>query len=239
VKRILLFGLLAGVMVASTGCGLFQSMCCYDRGSCGPCYGGDPCSCGAGCDDGCGPACGGACRRPFCDPVGSYRPRRAAMAVCDDECDPCGRPCGRAAYGGCDPCADPCCTSPCRVWHRGPLSCLFALFMPNTWCGPSCGRRYWGDFYSDPPDCWDPCDGYGNYAGVGGGTGGGCRSCGGSHKYTQNYPGDEGDYVRGDYSEGRPVSRGGDNGYRGDRTVTPAPRPMSGTPHPAPKRPTE
>jgi hypothetical protein len=45
--------------------------------------------------------------------------------------------------------------------------------MRGCWCGPNCGERYWGDFYSDPPDCWDPCDCHGNY------TGGGCSSCGG------------------------------------------------------------
>jgi hypothetical protein len=44
--------------------------------------------------------------------------------------------------------------------------------MPRCWWGPSCGERYWGDFYSDPPDCWDPCDCHGNY------NGGGQRNCG-------------------------------------------------------------
>ena len=51
---------------------------------------------------------------------------------------------------------------------------MFALLTPRCWCGPNCGQRYWGDFYGDPPDCWDPCDGHGNYTG-----GCGCQTCGG------------------------------------------------------------
>jgi hypothetical protein len=72
------------------------------------------------------------------------------------------------------------------------LTFVFSIFKANTWCGPSCGERYWGDFYSDPPECHDPCDTCGNYVGrssyrggewgsVGGystgGTGGGCKNC--------------------------------------------------------------
>jgi len=53
------------------------------------------------------------------------------------------------------------------------LSCLFDILAHRSWCGPSCGERYWGDFYSDPPDIWDPCDCYGNY------TGRGCQNCAG------------------------------------------------------------
>ena len=70
--------------------------------------------------------------------------------------------------------------------------------MPCTWCGPSCGERYWGDFYSDPPDCWDPCDCHGNF------TGGGCHSCRNGHGggYSRDDMGDG--YV----DEGMPVSDG-------------------------------
>lgn len=224
-KRILLFGMLAGLLTASTGCGLFNSI-----SGCGPCgpygsrYGCGPAACGDVCDDGCGPTCG----RVGC------RARRAVVADCGDECDPCGVPCGRCSRPRCvggDPCADPC-GSGCygRVWHRGPLSCLFALFSPNTWCGPSCGRRYWGDFYSDPPDCSDPCDGYGNYAGSG--MGGGCRTCG----HGRTYSGAE--MVGGDYDDGMVMSGGSELRPQSDRKVTPAPRPLNGTPHRAVKPPT-
>jgi hypothetical protein len=65
---------------------------------------------------------------------------------------------------------------------------VFALLMQGcSWC-PSCGGdRYWGDFYSDPPDCWDPCDKYGNY------TGGGCSTCGGKGRHARysEYGGDD------------------------------------------------
>jgi hypothetical protein len=99
----------------------------------------------------------------------------------DDGCDePCSRPCGPCGRGTC------CDRTPC-----GPLTFLFSIFNCNTWRGPSCGERYWGDFYSDPPECHDPCDTCGNYVGgsayrnysgsVGGygsnPTGGGCKNC--------------------------------------------------------------
>ncbi len=61
---------------------------------------------------------------------------------------------------------------------RGPLSFVFALFTAGTYrgCGfgdrGGCGERYWGDWYSDLPECSDPCDRYGNFTG-------GCSNCGG------------------------------------------------------------
>jgi hypothetical protein len=232
VKRILLFGLLAGMMTFGTGCGLFQSVFCYQP--CGGRCGCDPCSCGDGCDDGCGPVCGPtrrACREPVCAPR-----RRAVVADCGDDCDcgypcgracgrPCAKPCGRATCSTCDPCGDPCGGDCCgRVWHRGPLSCLFALFTPNCWCGPSCGRRYWGDFYSDPPDCWDPCDGYGNYSGT-------CHGCGGHPGYSR---GPVGGQYEGQYGDGMIVPRGNDRMPQGERIITPSPSPNpNGAPHKA------
>jgi hypothetical protein len=229
VKRILLFGLLVGMMTVGAGCGL---VCNYR-----PCgVGCDPCSCGEGCDDCCGPACGPT-RRVIREP-GCVTGRRAMVADGYDDCDvpcgrACGRPCGRVNCHDCDPCCDPC-GSPCRVWHRGPLSCLFALFCPNTWCGPSCGKRYWGDFYSDPPDCWDPCDGYGNYSGgrCGGGHGGGC-GCGGTSGHAHGYVGGQYDQ----YDAGATVTREGELVPRGERVVNPAPAP-AGQPHRAVKQPT-
>lgn len=146
-KRFILIGLLGGLLSTNTGCGLLQAICNYrpcGNGPCGP-------SMADSCGEGCGPMYGA--------------PRRACVTDC-----------GCGSCGSCDdPCADPC-GDTCygRPWHRGPLSCVFALFMPRTWCGPVCGERYWGDFYSDSPDCHDPCDGCGNY------TGGGCQSCGNS-----------------------------------------------------------
>jgi hypothetical protein len=197
VKRIIFFGLVGGVLAATSGCGLCQAIfcyrpcvscggcgdCCDDEGGCGarPCLA-RPCACAPRC----GPACGGCdtccdapCGRPCCAPC---------ARSCGTCCGTCGDPCGDTCCNGC---GDGCCQ---RCWHRGPLSCLFALFTPCSWCGCGCGGRYWGDFYSDPPDCWDPCDCHGNYMGCGCSTvcgsnggcachqgGGGCHNCGGGY----------------------------------------------------------
>ncbi len=101
-----------------------------------------------------------------------HRPYRPA-AVCDpvhgtDTCGPTrplhyGAACGTV---GCDPC-DPC--GPCYYGEYspfGPFAAIFRVFRPITWVGPSCGERYWGGYLSDPPDCYDPCDCYGNYTGM-------------------------------------------------------------------------
>ena len=161
------------------------------------------------CDDGCWPTCGACAVRSVRRRMLRGEPPPATIAAiaampgavgraaacgrsCGPSCDSCGDSCG------CDPCADPCGDGCCgRCWYRGPLSCLFALFTRGCWCGPNCGERYWGDFYSDPPDCEDPCDCHGNYArrlpqlrrriprrrqciSDGGGyhDGGGCKNCG-------------------------------------------------------------
>ncbi len=211
-KRILLFAFLAGMLTAGSGCGLCQSVFCYHP--CGGCGCG---GCGNECDDCCAPAC-----RPACHPVrAACAPCRTAAADCDDGCDcGCARPCHKVACRssspcgdcGCDPCADPCGNGCCyaRPWYRGPLSCLFALFTPNCYCGPSCGERYWGDFYSDPPACWDPCDQSGNY------TGGGCHSCGGSHPTRAH-----GGYI----DDGAPVADGMEFAPQSSGMTNPAQKP--------------
>jgi hypothetical protein len=209
VKRLIFSCLLGGMLVTNTGCGLFHAIFCYRpygmRTDCGPDVCGDPC------DDTCGPMRPGVCAT-----------RRArACDLCGPDCDGgCGRPCCRHLARGCapcdDPCADPCGSGCCgpRPWHRGPLSCVFALFVPSTWCGGACGERYWGDFYSDPPDCWDQCDSYGNY------TGGGCRSCNsgnaGFQGYTRGPAG--GDFDDGGIPQGNIISQT-------DRAVGATPQP--------------
>jgi len=102
-----------------------------------------PYNCGSGLS---GPGCGAPC-----GPVAE----QDCTAGCGPGCGMGGRPCGMARDCGCEPCAP----------APGPLSCLFRIFAHNSWCGRSCGERYWGDFYSDPPDIWDPCDCSGNYTG--------------------------------------------------------------------------
>lgn len=210
-KRLALLILLGGALSTTTGCGLFQAVFCYR-----PCMSRcDSGVCQGDCDDGC-PTCGAM--RP------GLAMRRARAYAEDDSCDVgCGRPCRRVGCrtcGSCDPCADPCGDS-CygRCWHRGPLSCLFALFSPRCWCGSACGERYWGDFYSDGPDCWDPCDGNGNYTG-----GSGCRSCGAKAGYNRTVRG--GGQVFDEYDDGQQeeiVSQS-------ERTV---PTPASQKPHKA------
>lgn len=55
-KRLILFGLLGGMLAASSGCGLCQSIFYYRPcAGCRDCAGG---GCGDCCDEGCGPACG-------------------------------------------------------------------------------------------------------------------------------------------------------------------------------------
>lgn len=147
-------------MSIGSGCGLMQAVFCYrpcvDRGDCvsGPC----DATCGDDCGE-CGPSWGPsrgpapAPRRSYANDCGVTRDRPVRSWNCYQE--PCMDPCGE------------CCQD--RCWHRGPVSCIFALFARETWCGPTCGKRYWGSFYDDPPDCWDPCDCHGNY-------GVGCRS---------------------------------------------------------------
>jgi hypothetical protein len=222
VKRLILFGLLGGLLAANTGCGLLQAVFCYrpclSRGDCGPDLCGDPC------DDGCGPTCRPG-YRGVREPI--YGARRAAVYADDDMgCDGAyGGPCRRAARRTCDPCADPCGGGYCRPWYRGPLSCVFALFSPATWCGSNCGQRYWGDFYSDPPDCWDPCDSCGNYTGS---TGGECSSCGGSGRQHGGFDGyTRGRRVEGDYDSQDNVISENDRSI--EEIPKPAPQPHKAT----------
>lgn len=139
-KRIMFLGLMCGLLAFSAGCRLF----------CGPCGGGlcpaaacdrGPCAdgCGSMGESDCGPGCWPRSRRPCLPPSGPK---------CGPACGPCGDPC-------CDPCQP----------QRGPLTWLFCLFTNDCWWGRTCGERYCGDWYNDPPDCSDPCDCCGNYTG--------------------------------------------------------------------------
>ena len=227
-KRIVLFGLLSGVLAVGTGCGLLQSVFCYR-----PCLTRGDCN-GGPCTDGCEDGCGG----PSCGPVRRVAPARCAprvaraacVADCDMGCDtgcgrPYGRPCGRATCASCNPGGDPC-GDPCtgRCWNRGPLTWVFALIGRGIWGCGGCGERYWGDFYGDPPDCWDPCDGYGNYTG---GAGSGCRSCGrgysGEAGYAEGYPAGG----RAVVDQAMPIPRDGKIVSENDRVVEPAAKPVA------------
>jgi len=143
-KQIVLLGLVVALVAGTSGCHLLGGPF-WVPGGCGP-YG----ACGP-CEPGFCEPCG-----PVCDPCGP---------VCETACEPCGPVCGEVCY---DPCAGPC---------HGPgighslLALVGGLFHAETWCGPVCGERYWGDFHGAPPACYDPCDCQGNYVG-------GCQTCG-------------------------------------------------------------
>lgn len=146
-KRALLMGLMVATAAVSTGChGIFRGRFL--------------CPFGPGCDPQyCGPSgpTRGPASGPACGPD--------CGAVCDAPCAPdCGPPCPPDRCGPCGP-------------HFGPLSWLFAQFRWRGCRGHSgCGETYWGGYCSDPPDCCDPCDCYGNW------TGGGCGGyAGGGH----------------------------------------------------------
>jgi len=148
-----------------------------------------------------------------CDPThcpGTCGPMRAP--ACESgctttECDPCD-PCGSCYYGHYSP--------------FGPLAAVFRLFRPVAWVGPSCGERYWGDYYSEPPDCCDPCDCHGNFTGMQmgpcrNGSAGVCadcaRTCG--HSNGGGYPANPGLVQRQPVQKlmGRPVVHQRPNGY--------------------------
>jgi len=160
-KRVILSIMLGGVSAAGIGCADLNTLVYRPIGS-RPMCDMDHCGgrCGPGCETDCGPACGPGCGltcEPDCGPT------------CGCDCGPpcevdCGPTCGDTCGSSCGPtCGPPCCC--CR--QIGPIvSLLHCVLNPETWCGSSCGEKYWGDFYSDPPDCCDPCDWRGNFTPV-------------------------------------------------------------------------
>jgi len=198
-KRTLLVGIVCWAVTASLGCGICGGPHYCTSGSCAIC---DPQHCGPQCDEPCcqprcnpcyDPVCDsiyggcfGGCCDPICGPalVGPCRLGNCGCGCdgCDGPSCGCCDPCSAGCCEGCgDSCCDPCCDSSCGVHsdgryalHRvgGFLRCIGRLFVPNRWCGISCGERYWGDFYGDPPDCCDPCDRCGNFTGSYGRCGG-------------------------------------------------------------------
>lgn len=189
---------LLGILVAASGCNVMHAVFCDPFGTWTP---RDGRFCGTcGCDEACGPICEEPCGPgPF---RGGYGVRSAIAGPwvegCCEECGevPCGRRCGII---------------------RGPLSLVFSVLGAGDYrdCGfgepcSGCGERYWGDWYSDPPDWIDPCDCRGNFTGgcssrggyrgevaagmagpyegaVASPQAGGCRSCGQGGVSSQSY----------------------------------------------------
>jgi hypothetical protein len=83
----------------------------------------------------------GCCCLPNCGGCGSCGgccfPEPIVWNGCCNECGP----------GPCESCAD--CCGECGI---------FPFLNWNKTCGKGCGEIYWGEWYSDPPDCCDPCD---------------------------------------------------------------------------------
>jgi len=168
VKRILLAIVGCCLLAGSTGCcGVAHRLLCCPLGpgtQCDPTHCVDGCGLvGGGMACGCGPTCG-----PTCGPVGEP----CAPAACE--------PCGAMPCDTCGPvgACEPACGMDCGCGGCGHGAGLLGLFggiyralHPPGWCG-GCGEIYWSEFHSDPPDCCDPCDCYGNF------TGGGCTTCG-------------------------------------------------------------
>lgn len=172
-KHALWICLVSALVAATSGCCEMRSFLRYPLGSCGAICDPTHCCDGAYCDQ-CGPACG-VCG-PACAPCGDGCVDAGCDTCRDTSCDACGgSSCGSCGgYGG-NPCGDSC-------WSgRGPLSWLFGGLCGGGCCGSGCGEFYWSDFYSEPPDCCDPCDRCGNWTGGSCGYGGGCGGgCGGS-----------------------------------------------------------
>ncbi|MGQ9574891.1 MAG: hypothetical protein ACUVUC_06200 [Thermoguttaceae bacterium] len=152
IQRSMLVSLVCGLLLSSSGCGVFHALVYEPFGPNTLC---DTTRCQAA-----------AWREPDEAPVEEawwgppcrwHRPLgcRCRAGVCQDPCELGGDP-----WWG-----------PCVGWCRGPLAWVFSLFHCGTFCGNGCGERYWGDWYGDPPDCCDPCDNYGNFTGGGAGCG--------------------------------------------------------------------
>ncbi|MCR4415365.1 MAG: hypothetical protein NUV77_23385 [Thermoguttaceae bacterium] len=142
-RHALSIGLVAALLAAANGC------CVFDEGvyePFGPGLGPDYRHC---------PRAAAGCAAP-CDAGGACGLQPAQRA-----CAPCAE-CGAARDElGCGPYTD---------GHCGPLTWVFSLFCRPAFCGTGCGHRYYGEWYSDPPDCCDPCD-------FCGGGAPGCSAC--------------------------------------------------------------
>lgn len=117
-------------------------------------------------------AAGGcACNRSFVSCEGPRCEYEGGPAGCGIEA-----PCGDCADCGAAPCGD-CGPGPCSCADALPdcQSCADPLFTLNGrnllhaifGCTGCDGEVYWSEWFSDPPDCCDPCDDYGHWIGRG------------------------------------------------------------------------
>jgi hypothetical protein len=161
---------------------------------------------------------------------------------------------GNCVDGGC---SDGSCTAPTPCGSCGGIGsctpdCVGAIktagkavahkIHNSLTCEAGCGGVYWDEWFSDPPDCCDPCDNWGNYhggtvcgksggcdsgCGAGGcGTGGcGKPGCGGGllQIIGKNWKHLWGYKYHGDCSCGGGHAHGGDCGCGGSHGVAPLP----------------
>jgi hypothetical protein len=112
--------------------------------------------------------CGSGCCCLPCGPCGPCAPRCCLLA-----CLPCFREpirwdgcCNDCGPSACESCGDRCggCPDCGLLSHCGPLGGLRWCWS----CNRGCGEIYKDEWYSDPPDCCDPCDRcYGQFTGPG------------------------------------------------------------------------
>jgi hypothetical protein len=91
------------------------------------------------------------------------------QAICDDSGACSGGVCQEGDHGPWEwepgnECGDECQDASCE--HQCHISPLWERLLALGGCGQQgCGDVYWHEFHSDPPDCCDPCDEYGNWTG--------------------------------------------------------------------------
>jgi hypothetical protein len=161
------------VLVASSGCCEVGAFLSCPLGPIAVC---DPTHCAVPCGDACSVDCGGCGDCGYGD--GGCVDSGCVDACAEPCCNACGDICGDVCGGSCcDACT---CCDPCGsgwfLWKP-----FFWLLGDCGWggcAGGGCGEFYWSDFHSEPPDCCDPCDRWGNWTG---GCGAGCGAeCGGA-----------------------------------------------------------
>jgi hypothetical protein len=78
----------------------------------------------------------------------------------------CGGPSADCGGAVCEATCDVACEEPCE--ECGPCFPLLSHLLHSLAIGchgHGCGEVYWNDYYNDPPDVCEPCDGYGNWTG--------------------------------------------------------------------------
>jgi len=144
-RAIIALTLALGCTLLTSGCSMSGAYCA--GGGCGL----EACGCGHCGEPTCGGgACGLSPSAP-CDTGGCEQGDCGACHLCQRRGVPRLKGCNYTGYG-------------CgwRTWN--PIGWLFSCHPKDNWCS-GCGDAYYGDYISEPPDCCDPCDCFGNWTG--------------------------------------------------------------------------